>query len=65
MPLYEYRCAECGHIIQVLERVNANVRHLCEKCGSPRVKKLMSGFSVGACPPSSGGSCPTGTCPLS
>ena len=65
MPLYEYRCAKCEHVIQVLEKAHANGRHTCEKCGSRRMEKLISGFSVGASSPSSGGSCPTGTCPLS
>ena len=63
MPLYEYRCAKCGHVMEVLEKADATGRHACEKCGSRRTEKLMSTFGVGA--KSSGGSCPTGTCPLS
>jgi len=65
MPLYEYRCAKCGHVMEVLEKVDANVRHTCEKCGSQRMEKLFSSFAVGGGAPSSSGSCPTGTCPLS
>jgi len=63
MPLYEYRCAKCGHVMEVLEKAGATARHTCEKCGSRRTEKLMSTFGVGA--KSGGGSCPTGTCPLS
>jgi putative FmdB family regulatory protein len=65
MPLYEYRCAECGQVTQVLEKMNASRRHTCGKCGSARMEKLVSSFSVGGGPSSPGGSCPTGTCPLS
>lgn len=64
MPLYEYRCAKCGHVMEVLEKADASHRHTCEKCGGRRMEKLMSTFRVGASAKSSGGSCPTGTCPL-
>jgi putative FmdB family regulatory protein len=65
MPLYEYRCAKCGNIVEVLEKADAGGRHTCEKCGSRRMAKLISTFGVGAGARSSGDSCPTGTCPLS
>ena len=65
MPLYEYRCKECEHVTEVLEKADAKGRHKCEKCGSGRTEKLFSPFGVGAGTRSSGGSCPTGTCSLS
>lgn len=65
MPLYEYRCGKCGHVMEVLEKSDAGGRHTCEQCGSRRMQKLMSTFGVGAGGGSSAGSCPTGTCPLS
>jgi len=65
MPLYEYRCRKCGHVMEVLENVDASGRHTCEKCGSRSMEKMVSTFGVGASTRSSGGSCPTGTCPLS
>ena len=65
MPLYEYRCANCGHVMEVLEKADTNGRHTCEKCGSHQMQKLFSSFAVGGSAQSSGGSCPTGTCPLS
>lgn len=66
MPLFKYRCTKCGNIIEVLEKVNAQGRHTCEKCGNRRMEKMMSAFSVGAGNQGgTGSSCPTGTCPLS
>lgn len=62
MPLYKYRCAQCGHIMEVLEKMNASDQHACEKCGERRIEKMMSAFSVGAASGTSGGVCPTGTC---
>ena len=65
MPLYEYRCVKCAHVMEVLEPMGAGGSHKCEKCGSRRMEKLISTFGVGTAAKSSGGSCPTGTCPLS
>ena len=64
MPLYEYRCKKCEHVTEVLEKPKATGPHTCEKCGSRRMEKLVSTFGVGVGAKASGGSCPTGTCPL-
>lgn len=73
MPIFEYRCAKCGHVMEVLHKNLKAEPPLCEKCGSPDVSKLLSGFAVGktsqspacdscsslpACGGCSGGSCP-------
>ncbi len=65
MPLYKYRCAKCGHVVERIEKANASGRPTCEKCGSRRMEKMMPTFSVGSAAGVSGSSCPTGTCPLS
>ncbi len=50
MPIFEYRCEECGH------RFDAFFRHadeadekqlLCAKCGSEKVRKLFSVIGLG------------------
>jgi len=64
MPIFEYECAQCGHKMEFLEKSKTRNKHICEKCGSPAMKKLLSGFSVGQGGQDSG-ACPTGTCPLS
>jgi len=46
MPLYEYQCERCNATFEVLLR-GAEQRVKCEKCGSRRVKKLLSAFSAG------------------
>jgi putative FmdB family regulatory protein len=63
MPIYSYVCEKCNHPFEMLEGVTADkLQKKCPKCGSAKVKKVFSAFSMG---PSSGGSCPTGTCGLS
>ena len=65
MPIYEYRCEECGHVTAFLEAVGAKKRHMCEKCGSAKTTKTLSTFAAHAGTSSSGASsCPTGTCSL-
>jgi len=67
MPLFEYRCKECGHLTEFLEKADAQGEHPCEQCGSTKTGRVLSAFAVGkgGSSGSAGGSCPTGTCPLS
>jgi putative FmdB family regulatory protein len=47
MPLYEFRCEKCHHVMQCLCRVGANGKGLaCPACGSRRVRRIMSVFSA-------------------
>jgi putative FmdB family regulatory protein len=65
MPIFEYKCNECGHKMEFLERANSSKNHSCQKCGSNELQKLFSTFSATSSSKSGGSdSCPTGTCPL-
>ncbi|MBN1851244.1 MAG: zinc ribbon domain-containing protein [Pirellulales bacterium] len=65
MPLFEYRCQDCGHVTEFLEKADTKAEHPCEECGSKKTERILSAFAVGSSGSSrSGGtSCPTGTCP--
>jgi putative FmdB family regulatory protein len=68
MPIFEYKCQKCGHIMEFLEKSGSSRKHVCERCKSSNLQKIFSGFSVGQASDSSlrgNDSCPTGTCPLS
>lgn len=65
MPIFEYRCTECGHVTAFLEKPNTRQRHTCETCGSEHTEKVFSTFATKSGVSSSPSSCPTGTCPLS
>ena len=41
MPIYEYRCEQCGLTVEILQKVGARPGRKCEKC-SGRLKKLIS-----------------------
>jgi putative FmdB family regulatory protein len=66
MPIFEYKCKQCGHTMEVLQRGSRSSPGRCERCGGKTLQKLFSTFSTGQGSSSadSGGSCPTGTCPL-
>ena len=48
MPIYEYRCTECGHQAEVLQKFSDPALTECTACGKPRFTKLLSaaGFQL-------------------
>ena len=74
MPIFEYKCGQCGHVMEVLQKGRSVGTLTCEKCGSSEVGKLLSGFAVGrasespACDSCSSlpacGGCTDGPCPM-
>ncbi|NLO73464.1 MAG: zinc ribbon domain-containing protein [candidate division WS1 bacterium] len=67
MPLYEYKCQDCGGIQEVLQPNYKAKAPRCAQCGSKRTQRLMSAAVSRSSSRSSptDSSCPTGTCPLS
>ncbi|MCU0916796.1 MAG: zinc ribbon domain-containing protein [Planctomycetes bacterium] len=76
MPIFEYRCGQCGHVMEVLQKGRTAGKLVCAKCGGSDLRKLLSGFAVGkaaaspACDscfeaPTCGGACAGGSCPMS
>jgi putative FmdB family regulatory protein len=46
MPLYEYRCRECGHRFEVLQRLGQGAEGLtCPQCGAEQLEKQFSTFA--------------------
>jgi putative FmdB family regulatory protein len=41
MPVYKYRCGNCGERVEVLVR-SESTTPTCPNCGSPRLEKLLS-----------------------
>lgn len=42
MPLYEYRCPDCGHEFEQLQKFSDPPTKDCPECGETNVKKLIS-----------------------
>ena len=48
MPIYEYRCAACGHELEVLQKLSEPPLSDCPQCHKPSLSKLISpvGFQL-------------------
>jgi putative FmdB family regulatory protein len=48
MPIYEYRCDECGHQEDHLQKVSEKPLSKCPACGKKAYKKMLSaaGFQL-------------------
>lgn len=46
MPIFEYICGRCGALSNILLLNGDSAPKRCKKCGSGRLKRLMSRFSV-------------------
>jgi len=42
MPFYEYRCEQCGHELEALQKLSDAPLVDCPQCGQPALKKLIS-----------------------
>ena len=49
MPLYEYRCEECDHRFEILQRLGDGADGLsCPSCGVERLARQFSTFAAAA-----------------
>lgn len=61
MPLYEYRCRDCNHRFEVLQRMGDGPEGLlCPKCGAQEPSRQFSTFATAAT--TSGSAMPSGGC---
>ncbi len=42
MPIYEYRCRDCGHTLDALQKLSDAPLKECPECDQPSLKRLMS-----------------------
>jgi putative FmdB family regulatory protein len=46
MPIYEYKCRDCGHLTSVFTRsADADVKAECRHCGSRKLDRALSKFA--------------------
>lgn len=68
MPLYEYRCQDCGTKFEKLVRSSTVVAEIaCPTCGEHHLQPELSTFAAhangsAASQPAMGGGCPAGMC---
>lgn len=72
MPIFEYKCKDCGHKYDIFHKSSSNPEEVvCPECESKNSKKLLSSFSSSMNGSSSsgnsfpsGGGCANGMCGL-
>jgi len=42
MPIYEYGCAQCKHVFDVLQKIDEPPPPECPQCGAKTLRKLVS-----------------------
>ncbi|GAC1667959.1 MAG: hypothetical protein NVS9B2_10250 [Steroidobacteraceae bacterium] len=42
MPFYEYQCKNCGHDLEVMQKINELPLKKCPQCGKSQLQRLMS-----------------------
>jgi len=42
MPIYEYVCQSCGHVFDVLQKMDEPLLVVCPECSKPELKKKVS-----------------------
>ncbi len=63
MPLYEYRCTDCNHNFEILQKLGDNADGLaCPSCGETRLAKQFSTFASTAGQDSMAAAAPVGGC---
>jgi putative FmdB family regulatory protein len=45
MPIYEYKCQNCSHSFEQLQKATDKLLSTCPECGKNHLKKLMSNTS--------------------
>lgn len=46
MPIYEYKCASCGHEFEKLQPISAGFRQSCPQCGASAERRISLGSFV-------------------
>ncbi len=42
MPIYEYKCEECGHQLEVIQKFSDDTLTECPNCEKQALKKMLS-----------------------
>ncbi|MEZ5583172.1 MAG: zinc ribbon domain-containing protein [Candidatus Competibacteraceae bacterium] len=42
MPIYEYRCADCGHELEAMQKISEDPLTDCPACSQPALRKKIS-----------------------
>ena len=41
MPTYDYRCAECGHELELFQSISESPKRKCPECGRLKLRRVI------------------------
>lgn len=41
MPIYGYRCSNCGHEFEIMQKINDKAKKKCPECKKNQLKKIF------------------------
>jgi len=62
MPIYEYKCEDCGDVNEFIIISKDELEMSCKSCNSKNLKKLISAHNTAAPSMDFGGNIPGGCC---
>ncbi|MBA3661541.1 MAG: zinc ribbon domain-containing protein [Gammaproteobacteria bacterium] len=45
MPIYEYQCSQCSHMLEAFQNMSEQPLSICPQCNKPALSKLISSTS--------------------
>jgi|Deesub1362B_J571_1020462.scaffolds.fasta_scaffold00002_500 putative FmdB family regulatory protein len=45
MPIYEYKCLQCGYCFEIFQKINETAPDACPQCGGP-IQKIISAPAI-------------------
>jgi putative FmdB family regulatory protein len=42
MPIYEYRCSDCNHQLEVIQKISEQPMRFCPECGKESLQKQVT-----------------------
>ena len=55
MPFYDYRCLDCDHRFEVMQRIDEPAPAACPSCNQGRLEKLIAAPAIGGSTAGGGG----------
>ena len=65
MPLFTFRCTDCGAQSEQLIKAEQTDKVVCPECGGNHMEKSLPAFACGSGQQDGASSCSTGCCPFS
>lgn len=64
MPIFEYKCADCEAVFEIMTLSSGRSKSVCPQCGSKKMSKLLSSFATYSASGGGAKPCDMGSCDM-